>query len=641
MVIGTAFLLIPFFAIPALAQESEHTHCGKAEAQFQLAHARGLSTFEDLSFDLHYYRFEWYIDPAVYSISGAATAYFTSKIDGLDQLEFNLSTQLTVDAVQYHGTVLPFTQSGDYGLSIQLPAALALNTLDSLSIRYHGAPPSGGFGSFIQSSHNGTPILWTLSEPYGAQDWWPCKNGLTDKIDSLDVFIRTPGIYRAASNGKLVGEVADGNEAVYHWQHRYPIAPYLIAIAVTNYVQYTDNVPLKNGVTMPMLNYVYPEQLQAAQSGTGELVRALQFYDSLFVTYPFYQEKYGHAQFGWGGGMEHQTMSYVVNYSWGLLTHELAHQWFGDMVTCGSWEDIWLNEGFATYLEGISRERFHPGDWTPWKQGRINSITGQAGGSVRVDDTSSVGRIFSGRLTYNKGAYLLHMLRWKLGNEAFFQGVRNYLEARRFNYAITPQFKAHLEAASGQNLTEYFADWYYGQGYPSYQLLWSQDAGKQLSLTLSQTQSHPSVSFFEMPVPIRFFGPQGDTTLVVQHTASGQQFSISLPFEVENAQIDPELWLITANNTVTKGTTSSVEANTFAALDIAPNPCVARTQISLQSGATIARIELFDLQGKLLKTFSGVHSTRQELDLSQWPAGCYEVRVFEGDAIHTGKIIRN
>jgi aminopeptidase N len=311
------------------------------------------------------------------------------------------------------------------------------------------------------------------------------------------------------------------------------------------------------------------------------------------------------------------------------------------MVTCGSWEDIWLNEGFATYLEGISRERFHPGDWKPWKQGRINSITGQAGGSVRVDDTSSVGRIFSGRLTYNKGAYLLHMLRWKLGNEAFFQGVRNYLEARRFNYAITPQFKAHLEAASGQDLTEYFADWYYGQGYPSYQLLWSQDAGKQLSLTLSQTQSHPGVSFFEMPVPIRFYGPQGDTTVVVQHTVSGQSFSISLPFEVDNAQIDPELWLVSANNTVTKSTSGSTEAHTFAGLNISPNPCVGQTKISISDAAMISQIDLFDAQGKLLKTYSGLNMHTQVLDLSLWPAACYEIRVQSDDKIYTGKIIRN
>jgi aminopeptidase N len=530
--------------------------CGKAQIAEHWLHADPAALIDDPSFDLHYYRFDWLVDPAVYAISGTATAYFEVKSAILDALALNLSTQLTVDAVKYHGIDIDFIQSGDYGLNIILPSGLLQGALDSISITYHGAPPSGGFGSFIQNNHNGVPIIWTLSEPFGAQDWWPCKNGLTDKVDSLDVLVTTPAQYRVASNGVLVAETAlAGNKKRFHWQHRYPIAPYLVAIAVTNYQQYTNTVPLSDGTQLTMLNYVYPESFGEAQAGTGNLVQVLQFYDSLFVKYPFADEKYGHAQFGWGGGMEHQTMSFVVNYDWGLLAHELAHQWFGDMVTCGSWEDIWLNEGFATYLEGLTRERFDTPliSWDSWKQGKVGSIVSQPGGSVRVDDTTTVGRIFSGRLSYNKGAYLLHMLRWKLGDQAFFQGIRNYLAARKYLYGRTQQLKSSLENASGINLSGFFADWFYGQGYPSYQLTWMQNGFYQVNIQLNQTSSHPSVPFFEMPVPVRFSGQGQDSIVRLEHLYSGQQFQVVLPFLVEQVVIDPDLWLVSANNTVQQG----------------------------------------------------------------------------------------
>lgn len=503
------------------------------------------------NYDLKYYRFDWYIDPAQYFIRGKATVYFTTLTDDFAEINFDFSTQLVVDSIEYHGQLLTATQSGDYLLSIPLPSALQAGALDSLTIAYSGTPPSSGFGSFIQSQHNGIPSLWTLSEPFGSQDWWPCKNGLDDKIDSIDVFITTPAQYRGASNGALVSEIAEGDNRVYHWKHRYAIAPYLVAVSVTNYVQYTDMAPLSNGAQLPIVNYVYPENLAQAQAGTANLVQVLQFFDSLFVTYPFHAEKYGHAQFGWGGGMEHQTMSFVVNFGWGLLAHELAHQWFGDMVTCGAWEDIWLNEGFATYLEGLTRERFPTGTtWYNWKKGKVDNIVSQSGGSVKVDDPNNVGRIFSGRLTYNKGSYLLHMLRWKLGDEDFFQAVRNYLNDRAFNYATTPSLKAHLEAASGADLSGFFADWYEGQGYPSYQAAWEQNSVGKVYIQLSQTTSHPSVDFFEMPVPVRLSGEGRDTLVRLEHTENNQLFDFDLPFLVESVSIDADYQLISANNTV-------------------------------------------------------------------------------------------
>ena len=568
------------------------------------SHNRTVLTNVDASdYDLNYYRFHLYIDPAVYKIDAKVDVHFTPLKDNFNIIRFDFATVLEVDSILYKNQLITtFEKIGDFELKINLPVPLSKNLQDSLTIYYHGIPPSGGFGSFIKSTHNEEPIIWTLSEPFGSRDWWPCKNGLEDKIDSVDMVITTLTKYKAASNGILVNEWQTDSLSHFHWKHRYKIAPYLIAFAVTNYDRYTDQVELSNGVSMPMINYVYPENLNDAKSGTADLVQVLQFYDSLFVTYPFYKEKYGHAQFGWGGGMEHQTMSFVVSYGWLLLSHELAHQWFGDMVTCGSWQDIWLNEGFATYLEGLSRERFPDKadfDFTTWKAGKISQIVSQPGGSVFVNDTTTVGRIFNGRLSYSKGAYLLHMLRWKLGDENFFQGIRNYLSELKYNYARTSDLVRHLELTSGLDLTEFFNDWFVGEGFPSYNLIYQKNQNNSISTQLNQTTSHNSVSFFEMPVPIYFSDGVSDTIVIIDHITNDQIDLINLNFEASIVSIDPDLWLISDNNTVTEGIIN--ETKEYAEeVFISPNPFFNEIHISSTMSYSLLSYKLYNSEGKII-----------------------------------------
>lgn len=503
------------------------------------------------NYNIVYHRCNWEVDPAVWYIKGAVTTYFKPTTSGFNQIQFDLSDSITVDSVKYHSTLLSFTQQAPALLTISLPGIINQNVLDSITVFYQGAPPNTGLGSFNQTTHDGAPIIWTLSEPYGASDWWPCKQNLQDKIDSIDIIVAVPDTNRVASNGVLVSEIVNGSGKIYHWKSRYPIAAYLVAIGVTNYTYYSHTLATQSG-TLNILNYVYPESLTDAQSQTLKILDIIKLYDSLTIDYPFIAEKYGHAQFGWGGGMEHQTMSFVVNYGYSLIAHECAHQWFGDYITCGSWEDIWLNEGFATYFEGLTVQHYFPENWMSWKQNKVSSITSAPDGSVLCDDTTWVGRIFDGRLTYNKGSYLLHMLRWKLGDTVFFTALKNYLNDPMLHesFAKTPDLKAHLEAASGLDLTPFFNQWYYNQGYPSYQVTWGQMADT-VSLTIGQTQSHSSVSFFDMPVPIKFIGDSMDTTIVFDHTFSGQNFTGLVNFEVKSVEFDPELWILSGNNVVT------------------------------------------------------------------------------------------
>ncbi len=596
------------------------------------------------NYDLKYHRLEWTVDPAQSYISGVVTSYFEAGTNGFQEINFDLVKVLTVSSVLHQGQPLNFIQHDDDRLQIFLPAPLAAGQLDSVTIVYAGAPPSTGFGSFNTSTHAGVPLLWTLSEPYGARDWWPCKQDLNDKIDSIDVYVRTPSAYRAASNGLLMSETLDGTQKVYHWKHRYPIPAYLIAIGVTNYAVYSDFVPVPNSNPIEVLNYVYPENLAIAQTGTAANTQVMELFNQLFGLYPFANEKYGHAQFGWGGGMEHQTMTFVSGWSFGLLAHELAHQWFGDKVTCGSWEDIWLNEGFATYLTGLTYEHGLGGQtWRNWLQSTINHVTSAPDGSVWVNDTTSVSRIFSSRLTYSKGAMLLHMLRWKLGDAAFFQGIRNYHNdpEMAYGYARTEKLKIHLQNASQQYLGPFLQDWFYGQGYPTYQVQWGQGGSGTVYLSIGQTTSHPSVDFYEMPVAIRFAGAGGDTTVVFDHLYSGQSFSAALPFEVETVVFDPDLWIVSANNTVTEVAVATEEAELLRqSLHIFPNPVQDEVNIAFDRNQLPDAIVLYDAQGRRLQTIVPQQNP-VSIVVKDFPSGLYVLEIRMGSAVVREKVVKN
>jgi aminopeptidase N len=525
-----------------------------------------------------------------------------------------------------------FNQLASNALQVTFPGTLPQGVLDSVTVYYQGAPVAiTGFGSFIQSSHLNDSIIWTLSEPFGALEWWPCKQNLHDKIDSIDIIVTTPAKYRVGSQGLLVNEMTVGPNKVYHWKHRYPITTYLISLAITNYAVFSNNIALSNG-NLEVLNYVYPEDSAMQYGGSLYTIPIMEHFDTLFGPYPFMNEKYGHAQFGWGGGMEHQTMSSMGNWSQALIAHELAHQWFGDQVTCGSWEDIWLNEGFATYATGIVYRDINPVWWKSWRESLIANITAQPDGSVLCTDTTDVSRIFSGRLSYNKGAYLLRMLEWKLGQQDFYQGLKNYLNdpLLSYDYAKTPQLKAHLESISGLNLTEFFNDWYNGEGHPSYQVVWTQ-VGANATFTLNQTQSHTSVPFFDMPVPIYVKGVGVDTTFVFDHTFSGEVFNVNVPFTIDSVFFDPELWILSANPTVLSVDELTNEENN---LIIYPNPSQGNFSIWLSNSSHVKSIKLYDATGRdVTPLITNKASNYFELNTANYAKGNYVVEIQLEDEI--------
>jgi aminopeptidase N len=505
------------------------------------------------NYDVTYYRCEWDVDPAIRYIKGVVTVHFIMQANG-GSIVFDLANELSVSSIVRNGAPLIFDHS-DNSLTVQFPSAVQIGIKDSISIIYEGVPPAAS-GSFVSATHGpaASPVMWTLSEPFGSKDWWPCKNGLDDKADSIDVYIKHPSIYKSASNGLLQSEIQVSDKTVTHWKHRYPIASYLVCFAVSNYQVVNNNVAI-GATNVPMQTYCYPESQQVFAAGAQHAMDAMVMFSNLVCDYPFKKEKYGHVQFGWGGGMEHQTCSFMVNMGQNLIAHELAHQWFGDRVTCKSWEDIWLNEGFAAHFASMYTETKNPAIIKSTRTAQINTITAEPGGSVWVDDVTSSARIFSNRLSYYKGSYLLYMLRWILGDALFFNAVKNYLQdpALAYGFATTADLKGHLEAASGKDLTYFFDQWFTGQGYPSYEVEWFAN-GNSTQIKLSQTTSHASVGFFRLPIPLLFKNAvTGQEKLVVlDNVANGQIFIENIGFVPDAVEFDPEKWLVTRNNIITK-----------------------------------------------------------------------------------------
>jgi aminopeptidase N len=557
-----------------------------------------------LNYDVTHHDLRFTVNPDTTTpfISGVVSTTFRA-LSNMTTVTFDMATALAVSSVTMNGSGLTFTQS-NYELNIILPTTLSTGTTATVIITYAGSPPQAE-AAFTRSTHAGTPVIYTLSEPFGARDWWPCKQDLNDKIDSFDIYITCPSAYIGVSNGLLQSTTTTGGNTTRHYRHNYPIPAYLISLNVTNYVTYNIQAGLGTvqNPFFPINNYLYPEgNTTTVQTAINQTVPVMNVFEEKFGFYPYRNEQYGHVQFSWGGGMEHTTMSSMGGWSRSLIAHELAHQWFGDKITCGTWRDIWLNEGFAEYLAGLVVESLDgPASFISWKTTKINNITTASNGALYLTEAEAlnVSRIFSSRITYNKGSMVVHMLRWKMGDANFYQAVRNYLNDSNlaFGYAITTDLKAHLEAVNGASLSEFFNDWVYMQGYPTYTITAQNWGAGQAKITVSQTQSDPSVTYFEMPLEIRLSGAGGAThDVIVNHTTNGQQFIVSVPFVVTGVTFDPNKHIISKNNIVTLGAESFEWSAT---VSIYPNPTNDVLHVMMPSSLQLNKIEIYNTLGQL------------------------------------------
>ncbi|MDF2551291.1 MAG: C-terminal target protein [Chryseobacterium sp.] len=574
-----------------------------------------------LNYDLQYQRMDVSINPSVAQISGSVTSHF-KPTQTMSSIYFDLSNQLTVSQVTFHGQPLTFQQLATKEVKIDFTSALPANVLDSLTIQYNGAPPTNNNAFFI-NTQGGTPVLSTLNEPYGAQDWFPTKQSLNDKIERFDIKVTTPSQYSVASNGKLMSEsILGSGQKLTFWRTQYPIAAYLVALSITNFVKLNDTMGTP---PFPFVNYIYP----ATAANTTSMANiewtktVMNTFETFFGPYPFRNEKYGHMEFTAGGGMEHQTMTSMGGWTKQLIAHELAHQWFGDKVTCGAWNDIWLNEGFATFGEHVANEKLLMTNtqFLNYLLNEKNVITSAPGGSVYVADTNlgNIGSIFDGRLSYSKGGYVVRMIKWILGETLFYQALKDY-HARpnlAYNYVKTSDLNASLLQSTGKDFTGFFNDWIYGQGYPIYDIRWKQ-TGNTLTFKATQTQSHASVSFFDMPLPIKVNGTGGQVAyFALNNTSNNQYFTETVAFPVASVEFNYEYQILEKNSTVTLDnnlSTSEIKPVEFA---IYPNP--AKNELFVSGLKKQTDYTIYTADGRLVKK----GKTENKIDVSSFSKGVY------------------
>ena len=604
----------------------------------------------DDNIDVTYYKLNLNINYTSKNIKGEVTINAKSKIVSLNQVTIDLQNALTTDSIKIGNKKLTFLHQSNQ-IIIKLDKIYAENQLVSMVIFYHGIPGSSGFDSFAFGTHNAQKdfVIWSLSEPYGSSDWFPCKNVIDDKADSSDVWITSDKYFTSVSNGILEKTIDNQNGTkTFQWKNRYPIAQYLISISMSNYAEYKSVFKFGGDKEMPINHYLYPETLTSANKlNLDKTEFMLDLFSQKFGLYPFVKEKYGHAQFGWGGGMEHQTCSSMGSFGETLIAHELAHQWFGDKITCKNWESIWLNEGFASYSEAIYTEA------TGGKNAYDNYVKGfmtsakTAKGTIYVQNVENINEIFNSARTYRKGASVLHMLRGIVGDDKFFKILQTYVDSRNaYGNALTEDFKVVAEQIYGQKLDYFFKQWIFGENYPKYKFQWSSqplaDGTFRVKTDVSQpTNTNPI--FFTMPIQLRVPIGLGDTTITVFNDKQNQTFEFILKVKPINVIFDPNNLIIKDLETVVVLANEPIIDDNFG-LTIAPNPSSEYIDVSFRlAKSALVKITIIDFSGKEIlaqpeeKLMVGNYS--RNLKISQFQSGIYMLNLEVDEQNESRKLV--
>ncbi|MDZ7624837.1 MAG: M1 family metallopeptidase [Ignavibacteriaceae bacterium] len=431
-----------------------YTYFQKLDDDYITQNQRKIDIYKyDLAFDL-------YPEDKMFT----AKAILTGKVldPTIETIDLNFYDNFEIKKILLNGVSTEYENEG-YRLSIPL------NSFDGnefkIEVEYEGTPKKAGLEGFVFGKRNGTSLVYNLSEPNYASSWFPCNDIPFDKT-MLEISITNDSSMVSVSNGVLVDVITDGERRTYRWRTEYPISTYLVAIYSSDYEYFSDEYISLDGLdTMSVEYYVLPDKLEKAKVDFSTHVKMLEVFSQMFGEYPFLKEKYGVAEFLWyAGAMEHQTITGVSSNMIGgkkffedTFVHELAHQWWGNAVGPKSWKDIWLNEGFATYCEALYYEAISGKE--ALQSTMMSKYSSNFSGSL-----AEPGPFLFTRTMYDKGAWVLHMLRWEVGDSSFFEILRTYYETYKYSNASISDFKYVSEKVSGKNLDKFFEQWVYGKG---------------------------------------------------------------------------------------------------------------------------------------------------------------------------------
>ena len=492
------------------------------------------------------------------TITGSNRMTIRSESAALTEFTFRLREQYTITG-SFVNDVTPVTVSTESSTTrvATLDRAYGIGEEFTLTIEYTGTTVSMGFGSIdVTTQIGGAPVVSSLSQPYYAYTWWPSKdddvNTPGDKSDkaTLEFSITVPGNLTVPSNGLLQSvDALSGGRARFNWATDYPIASYLVSFAATEYNTWTIDYTHPGG-TMPIQFFIYQWNDTPANRAAWERVTdMLDVYTSLYGEYPFIDEKYGIYFFPYGGGMEHQTMTGQGSFDEILTAHELSHQWWGDMITCKTWSDIWLNEGFASYSECLWKE-FESGTSDPaayFARIQARKPTNVNGSVYIPEEQLAFARILNTNFSYNKAAWVLHQLRHLVGDGVFFDILADYRAAYAFSAATTDDFVAVASAAYGSDLTWFFDQWVYQIGAPAYEFGWTTsttDDRQALLIQVRQVQDPSYPEVFVSPIEFAATIDGSPQTITVWNDQRDQGFSVPVTGEVTELELDPDEWIL-------------------------------------------------------------------------------------------------
>lgn len=596
-------------------------------------------------YDVRYVKLDLKMNNLNTNISGTAWTKARVVNAGMDTYVFELIADYTIDSLRFNGNLLPVTTNGLLR-TVALPAVLPAGSMFDVLVYYHGEPPFGPgfFTTGIRTEISGqwnVPVTYTLSEPYGASDWWPVKQSLTDKIDSSDVWVTVAPDLMAGSNGSLQQvSTLPGGLKRYEWKSRYPIDYYLISAAVGPYQDYSYYMHFTgSNDSMLVQNYLYNDTAALAfyKAEADSTAYMINYFSGLFGRYPFWKEKYGHCLTPLGGGMEHQTMTTLFSLERSLVAHELGHQWFGDHVTCATWSDIWLNEGFATYLAYLYNGYSQGSAYADADMQAIHdNVLSDSTGSVYCTDTTDIGRIFSGRLSYSKGAAIIHTLRFVFNNDSrFFRMLREYQLNFGGGTAGTEQFKALAAARLGQNLDTFFDQWIYKEGYPVYRVSWNQTSGNVI-VRLEQTSAYAaSVPLFHTPLELKFMAPDGDTIVRVNNDHAIQTYVFPWSKNADSISVDPRNMILNRTDTIRRDhSLLSIDGFDTMMFLVYPNP--AQEYWLMDGMPPHCSLSLSDISGRQL--WQGSNGTRNavKIDARNYAKGMYLLRIYKEGVVNQG-----
>ena len=619
--------------------------CSKSKSKQQLLKSNRLNLqeiAETEKYDVKFYKLDLELSDQSNFIQGIVTIKLKS-ITSLDSILLELHENLTIDDLKINAISNAYHRSNS---SVIIEKELAKNSLIDIQIIYHGSPPNSienplggsGLNNTIDDETN-TKVTYSLSEPFSAYEWWPCKQSLNDKADSCYVYLTVPNNCLAGSNGVLKNKFDLGNGNVkFEWQHIHPIDYYLISVAVAQYQEYSYTTAKIENKNILVQNYIYndPDFFNKWKENIDSTEAYLKLFSQLYGLYPFYNEKYGHCTAPLGGGMEHQTMTTQIHFDKNLTAHELAHQWFGNNVTCSSWSDIWINEGFATYSQYLMLEKLYPDEALAQIIAYQNKSMEYLDGSIFVKDSLNTSRIFDYRLTYSKGAAFIHTLRYIINNdELFFKNLKSFQEDFSGKTASAEDIKLYLTKNSDneKEITEAFDQLYYGEGFPTYSLKWN-TFGNNLLVEVSQVPSGAFLTqLFTQPLEISLkLKNNKDTIIKINIENQTQKFYIDNIGEIEEVrEIDPNNWLIKKIDTIyfeNNLDLSNIDNFTFDLVEISPNPFQDKINITVNQLGTNNLI-VYNTIGEKINTSQ--FEKHISIDARNYPSGTYILRITTND----------